>query len=543
MNSIRTKFTLLTVCAIVVSLSVATFMGVVSIKNLGHSDADKMLQLMCRAGALNLETYFDSVEDSVNAVSKLVQKSVDGVSDDRLHRHVERARNLFGQVADHTNGVLTYYYRIDPALSKTVKGYWYVNLDGKGFREYEVTDITQFDTNDTSRLVWFTVPKATKKGIWLPPYFTENLNVKVISYNVPVFWNDRFIGVIGMEIDYQTLAREVENIRLYDNGYAFILDAKGNFVYHPQMYSSSLPGHKLDDPPKELLGNNHHIHYHYRGIDRAADWVQLSNGMRLYVSVPVSEINSSWQKLVRDTILASLFILLIVTSFAMRFAGRITKPLRDLTEAAKEVDKGNYEFTLDYDENDEIGALSNTFKGLVAHVKEHISDLDRKAHVDALTSVRNKGAFNSYIKQLQDELDSSEGPVEFALGVFDCDDLKKINDRYGHDKGDIYLKTASRLICRIYQHSPVFRIGGDEFAVVLLKDDYRNRDELYSRFREAGEEICKNAGNEWEQVRVTLGLAVYDPETDETVTDVARRADQLMYENKRIRKENRRETV
>ena len=536
MNSIRTKFTLLTVCAIVVSLSVATFMGVVSIKNLGHSDADKMLQLMCRTGALNLETYFDSVEDSVKAVSKLVQKSVDGVSDEQLHKHVERARNLFGQVADHTNGVLTYYYRIDPALSKTVKGFWYVNLDGKGFKEHEVTDISQFDTNDTSRLVWFTVPKATKKGIWLPPYFTENLDIKVISYNVPVIWNDRFIGVIGMEIDYQTLAREVENIRLYENGYAFILDAKGNFVYHPQMYSSSLPGHKLDDPPKELLSNNRHIHYHYRGVDRAADWVPLSNGMRLYVSVPLSEINSSWQKLVRDTIFASLLILLVVTFFTMRFAGHITKPLRDLTEAAKEVDKGNYDFTLDYNENDEIGALSNTFKGLVAHVKEHIRDLDKKAHVDALTSVRNKGAFNSYIKQLQDELDSSEGPVEFALGVFDCDDLKKINDRYGHDKGDIYLKTASRLICRIYQHSPVFRIGGDEFAVVLLKDDYRNRDELYSQFREAGEEICKNAGNEWEQVRVTLGLAVYDPEADETVTDVARRADQLMYENKRIRK-------
>lgn len=536
MNSIRTKFTLLTVCAIIVALSITTFIGAVSIKNLGHSDADKMLQLMCRTGALNLEAYFDSVEDSVKAVSKLVQKSVDGVSDDQLHRHVERARNLFGQVADHTNGVLTYYYRIDPALSKTVKGFWNVNLDGKGFQEHEVTDITQFDTNDTSRLVWFTVPKATKKGLWLPPYFTENLDVKVISYNAPVFWNDRFIGVIGMEIDYQTLAREVENIRLFENGYAFILDAKGNFVYHPQMYSTALPGHKLPDPPKELRSESHHIHYHYNGVDRAADWVALSNGMRLYVSVPISEINSSWQKLVRDSILASLLVLLLVSLFTMRFAGHITKPLLDLTEAAKEVDKGNYDFKLDYNKNDEIGILANTFRQLSAHVKEHISNLDRKAHVDALTSVRNKGAFTAYIKNLQENLDSSEEPMEFALGIFDCDDLKKINDHYGHDKGDIYLKTASRLICRVYQHSPVFRIGGDEFAVVLQKEAFRNRDALFSQFREAGEEICKNAKNEWEQVRVTLGLAVYDPETDDSVADVARRADQLMYENKRIRK-------
>ena len=536
MNSIRTKFTLLTVCAIVVALSITTFIGAVSIKKLGHNDADKMLQLISRTGALNLEAYFESVEHSVKTVSKLVQESVDGVSDDQLHRHVERARNLFGQVADHTNGVLTYYYRIDPALSKTVKGFWYVNLDGKGFQEHEVTDITLYDTNDTSKLVWFTVPKATKKGLWLPPYFTENLDVRVISYNAPVYWKDRFIGVIGIEIDYQVLASEVENIRLYEHGYAFILDAQGNFIYHPQMNAASPAGQKLPAPPKELLSDSPHIHYHYNGVERSAAWMPLSNGMRLYVSVPVSEINSSWQKLVRDSILASLLVLLFVSLLTMRFAGHITKPLLDLTEAAKEVDKGNYDFKLDYNKNDEIGILANTFRQLVSHVKEHISNLDRKAHVDALTSVRNKGAFTAYLKKLQDDMDSFGEPAECALGVFDCDDLKKVNDHYGHDKGDIYLKTASRLICRVFQHSPVFRIGGDEFAVVLLKDDFRNREELISQFRNSEEEICKNAENEWEQVRVTLGLAVYDPGTDGSFADVARRADRLMYENKRIRK-------
>ena len=536
MNSIRTKFTLLTVCAIVVALSITTFIGAVSIKKLGHNDADKMLQLMSRTGALNLEAYFESVEHSVKTVSNLVQESVDGISDDQLHRHVERARNLFGQVADHTNGVLTYYYRIDPALSKTVKGFWYVNLDGKGFQEHEVTDITLYDTNDTSKLVWFTVPKATKKGLWLPPYFTENLDVRVISYNAPVYWQDRFIGVIGIEIDYHVLASEVENIRLYEHGYAFILDAQGNFIYHPQMNAASPAGQKLPAPPKELLSDSPHIHYHYNGVERAAAWMPLSNGMRLYVSVPVSEINSSWQKLVRDSILASLLVLLVVSLLTMRFAGHITKPLLDLTEAAKEVDKGNYDFKLDYNKNDEIGILANTFRQLVSHVKEHISNLDRKAHVDALTSVRNKGAFTAYLNKLQDDMDSFGEPAECALGVFDCDNLKKVNDHYGHDKGDIYLKTASRLICRVFQHSPVFRIGGDEFAVVLLKDDFRNREELISQFRNSEEEICKNAENEWEQVRVTLGLAVYDPGTDGSFADVARRADRLMYENKRIRK-------
>ena len=72
MNSIRTKFTLLTVCAVIVSLGIATYIGVTSIKNLGNSDAEQMLSLVCRTGKLNLQAYFESVEHSVQVTSTLV---------------------------------------------------------------------------------------------------------------------------------------------------------------------------------------------------------------------------------------------------------------------------------------------------------------------------------------------------------------------------------------------------------------------------------------------------------------------------------------
>ena len=158
MRSIRLKYTLLTICAIIVALSIATFIGTESIKQLGNDDADQMLSLMCTTGAMNLESYFTSVEHSAQTVASLVQSNLENMPLDELGNQVEEARSLFSEVAYHTNGVLTYYFRIDPALSGDVKGFWYVNLDGNGFREHEVTDITQFDTNDTSKLVWFTVP-------------------------------------------------------------------------------------------------------------------------------------------------------------------------------------------------------------------------------------------------------------------------------------------------------------------------------------------------------------------------------------------------
>lgn len=171
-----------------------------------------------------------------------------------------------------------------------------------------------------------------------------------------------------------------------------------------------------------------------------------------------------------------------------------------------------------------------------AREEEHIvNDLNKRVFVDALTSVRNKGAFSKYIQELQEQLDEGK-QLEFAIGVFDCDDLKRINDEYGHDKGDLYLKTASRLISEVFEHSPVFRIGGDEFAVVLQDEDYRNREALVKSFDEKQRLACQSAQDQWDEVHVAVGIAEYDPAIDHSVSDTARRADKTMYVNKRMGK-------
>jgi diguanylate cyclase (GGDEF)-like protein len=223
----------------------------------------------------------------------------------------------------------------------------------------------------------------------------------------------------------------------------------------------------------------------------------------------------------------------------MLYTRRITKPLEELTEAADQVDRGNYDVDLRYDKDDEVGRLTSTFKRLVGHMKDHVADLNKRAYVDALTHVRNKGAYSTFVEDLQEGLDADESKAAFAIGMFDCDNLKIINDKYGHEKGDVYLLSACRLICRVFQHSPVFRIGGDEFSVVLQNEDYKNRDTLAQQFSAAMLEHNELAGNEWEQVHVAMGIAVYDAQTDHNVSDVMRRADELMYMNKRIRKTGR----
>ena len=534
MKSIRTKITAMTMFIVVLTMTVATIFGVTAIRDIGTRSADRMLALLCETGQKNLNHYFDSVEQSVEMVSAYVQSDLKGIDDNELQAHLDRVSDIFKKLTYKTFGVLTYYYRISPEISKDVKGFWYVNLTGDKFEEHKVTDISQYDVNDTSKLVWFTVPKATGKGVWLPPYVTDNLDVRVISYNVPVYHEKRFIGVIGIEIDYSTMASEVKNISLYDNGYAFLINSKGGIAYHPRMDVAN----SVIKPatPAGLLSESEYVNYEFDGVEKQAAWLPLNNGMRICVSVPVREINAEWRRWSSRVVTVFGVFLLAFFFVIWAFSSRITKPLRQLTLAAEQVDKGKYDFKLDYNGNDEVGILTRTFKRVTGHLEDQISDLNDLAYADSLTSLHNKGAFEISLRELEAQVQASRNTLEFAICIFDCNRLKMINDRNGHEKGDMYLKETAAVICEIFDHSPVFRIGGDEFAAILTGRDYVNRQELLRHFDEKCAFRQMNETEPWRQVDVARGYAVFDPKEDKGVDDVLRRADKCMYENKWNRK-------
>ena len=526
---------------VVVAVTVMSLLCVYFIRETEHRRSDQIMLLLCETGERNLDYYFNSIQKSVNNLSKYVASDIDGLDDEHFARHTNRVKNSFEETAIRTNGVLTYYYRIDPEVSNNVKGFWYTNLDGNGFVEHKITDITLYDTSDTSKLVWFTVPKHERKAIWLPPYITDNLDKRVISYNVPIFWHGNFVGVVGFEMDYSTMAEQVESIRLYNNGYAFLNDSEGNLFYHPYIDVSTLTEKTTLATPDGVVTDSTFFRYNFDGVEKDCVWMQLCNGMRLNVTAPVSETEGDWQNVVKNIIFSALCVLFVVVLFVMYFGQKISKPLRQLANAADQVDHGNYDYDLDYEGDDEIGKLTKTFKRLSEHMKDNIEKLNKQVFVDSLTHVKNKGAFTNFIDKLQKDIDNENGQVSFSIGVFDCDDLKFINDRFGHDKGDVYLETASRVICHTFKRSPVFRIGGDEFAVILSKDDYTEREELISQFEESCKRVNAENGNKWEQVHISMGFADYDPLGDSDVSDVVRRADKVMYKNKRQRKKAKNE--
>ena len=173
-----------------------------------------------------------------------------------------------------------------------------------------------------------------------------------------------------------------------------------------------------------------------------------------------------------------------------------------------------------------VGRLNqiDTYAILQESSKREVQRAMHMVSTDTLTGVKSRAAYES-AEQAMDRRIRVGLEEPFALFVADVNDLKKTNDTLGHEQGDALIVRCCRILCKVYAHSPVYRIGGDEFAVLLKGEDYEDRDRLMESFRQKSR--VKGQG-----VLIAGGMSDFRPKEDRCLADVFRRADGLMYEDK-----------
>ncbi len=164
------------------------------------------------------------------------------------------------------------------------------------------------------------------------------------------------------------------------------------------------------------------------------------------------------------------------------------------------------------------------------YLSRRASESEQAANVDPMTGVKSKHAFLKKERDMNEAI-ANGSLTEFAIAVCDVNGLKKINDTLGHKAGDEYICKASKLICEIFPHSPVYRTGGDEFVVVLTNRDYAVRRELMKVLHDRSVSHISTEG-----VVVSGGLSDYAAGEDASFHQVFERADALMYKEKQLLK-------
>lgn len=203
--------------------------------------------------------------------------------------------------------------------------------------------------------------------------------------------------------------------------------------------------------------------------------------------------------------------------------------LATLTQAAEKITAGNLDVEIDCSADGDIGILAQSFQHTVEHLKSYISNINALARTDSMTGMENRTAYLARITELDLQLTKKQLSA-FAVIMFDLNNLKHVNDEYGHNEGDKYIIATAKLLKKSFPTAELFRFGGDEFVAVLYNITPAELDALILNFEENVEKRNKRHSI---KASIACGYALYDGQHDTCFADVYNRADTAMYAQKR----------
>lgn len=518
MKSIQNKILFVVIAGLLIITAVVSAIGVSMTHEVMHRDADRILKNAAQREAAKINDVLGDVVKSSSimehfAISEIGATPNNLKNDAFREQYLDRMEIMFTEIAWNTSGIEGFYLRIDPAYGGGTSGFYKQILDGDEIAYMQLTDLTKYDKTDIQNVGWYYQAAEASKGIWLDPYYFPGNPEQLFSFVEPLYVGRDLIGVIGFDINFSYLIQRIEEISVFEEGYAILLAKDGVTPYNHADTAAS--EHTHDSTHTETKS-------------------ELKNGMYLELRADYSDIQRDIRPMLRKIVHAFLVVLLCAIAYTVWVTHKIVKPLKQLTAAAQSISTGVVSANaadLLVDSDDEIGCLSRVLSNAYAKIQEHTAYINALAYRDSLTGIKNTTAYTEIIKDLNKEIYT--GKPRFAILVADINNLKQTNDKYGHDVGDDLIVCAARILADTFKTSAVFRIGGDEFAVVLLNEDYEQYRTLLKQMDEACASAYVTAGEKAIPVWIARGIARFDPNIDRAFQDVFAKADHAMYINKK----------
>lgn len=174
--------------------------------------------------------------------------------------------------------------------------------------------------------------------------------------------------------------------------------------------------------------------------------------------------------------------------------------------------------------------LFDMFVSNITKVKNNELELKKKAYIDELTGLNNRRYLDDYLARFFTNSENEGVPI--TMIILDIDNFKKINDKFGHDIGDVVLKNLSDILKNTVRNTEIVtRWGGEEFVVLLPNADLKSGEALAERLRR---KVATSDFIEVQNVTITLGVA--QRSNTESVEEWFKRADQALYLGKNSNK-------
>ena len=234
---------------------------------------------------------------------------------------------------------------------------------------------------DKESRLWFTVPKENFKPVIIDPYVDESTNAMVTSVATPVYDNNTFKGVIGIDILLEQVNTMVNRVRLSEKGISFLLDKDGKYITNPDSkkilkdnfyndYQVLAQYKNKYNSSEVLLDAGDGYYFAVRPIDNTNGWTLVSIGR-------TKELFKDLLRNINVIVIMAIISILVSLAIAFIFALRIVNPIKKVDSAVNEIASGNADLTqrINVDSNDEIGNLEKGFNKFIEKLQKIISQI------------------------------------------------------------------------------------------------------------------------------------------------------------------------
>ena len=392
MRSIRMKITLAIVLCSLITASIISFLSISDTRDLSNAAAEKELVLTCANTGEEINALISRIEQSVDTLSDIAMEKMNFSTFPNNNEYVtEYTNGILGDFftfAEHTDGAITAYIRYNPQFTEPTSGIFLTRNDTQSaFSSVTPTDFSMYDPSDTAHVGWYYLPVENKAPLWMDPYLNANINVYMISYVVPLYEGSTSVGIIGMDIDFGQLTSLVDSAIAFDTGYSFVVSSTGNVLYHKEIESGTdLAEHNNGElvSVKEFVLDSSNVgktlQYTLNGEAKYLSYVELNNGMKLVLTVPVEEIEADANALSTQILLFLVMGSVIAIVLGVLIGSTIAKPIKRITEIIKQTAQLNFQRASDMDKlmknSDETGIMAKAVNEMRSVLRELIGNME-----------------------------------------------------------------------------------------------------------------------------------------------------------------------
>lgn len=551
LNSLRSQFIAVLVGLTVLLMAIMGTMNIITVSKYSSQLANMELNWQTQHTAYQIQKLLIQTADITHSVSNVLTTHVTAasqISDPYSRKTVKTIlEHRFLDFANHTPGISGYYVHFADDLTGTPDGFHFIynSQEDMFFKENDQIFRKEDDLIVHGWNMAYNQAQLKGTAIWMPPHPNDDTGVMVISYVEPVYVDDQFVAIVGVDIELNTLVNMLQQYTTasYKGSKVFLFSNDGLIYYHPdypqgaQTTLKDLGLEHYSNILQEQDSDDQVLPFTYEGEQAELSFVSLENGINLGITAPNREIYKDRDITVLRTVLLLIGLIVLTIVLALWLSNWIVLPLKKISDAATRVGKGDYDTPLTIDRLDEIGNLATNIDITRQRLKLLVGRLRTDAFQDKLTGLYNATAFQARKIEMDAQIHKHE-PLSFGLVMLDVNGLKSINDTYGHERGNLTLQASSQAMCDVYQHSLIYRVGGDEFCIIVQGEDLKHWDECWQKLQPCLRCRKLSGPAPWNQVAIAAGHTRYDPKKDTNFVQVFNRADDLMYQNKRNIKGN-----